>query len=231
MKKLICFLSVFLISSTAFAETGNLSRFICTGNALSENEGQRVLNSAQSAYSNLGSMNSYFKQVSYMAAMDLSESSSGSVWFKKPGRMKWEYTQPDQQSFVVRDETVWFYQKELSQVTVSNFRDILISDAPVAFLMGLGDLKEEFLLQKACAGSETILELTPKKGHEGNLKSFSLIVDNQMYLPLGAQIVDIGGNKTEIYFINTQFNQAINEAVFSSNFPRGTDVNDQRKHS
>ena len=232
MLKIFLIASIFILSNSA-AFTQELSQFDCSNyKSLSKSKAQTLLEKTQKTYSTIGSLEADFTQTSYLAAMDMSERSSGNVWFKKPGRMKWFYTDPDEQSFLVRDHTVWFYQKELEQVTISNFKDILISDAPVAFLMGLGNLSDEFSIIEACSSENfDVLELTPKKGREGNLKKFSLMIDPESFTPKGAQVIDIGENRTEIKFLKISLNNEIAEQEFSNNFPKGTDVNDQRSNS
>lgn len=149
--------------------------------------------------------------------------------YERPGRMRWEYASPESQTFVVSDGSVWFHQPRERQMLVDEFRDVLISDIPVAFLMGLGKLGEDFSVSKACASGDTVvLELRPRASEQGDqLKGFTLVVDRER-LPVGAKVTDVGGNTTAIQLAERSSNQKIPVESFRVEVPPGTDVNDQR---
>lgn len=209
------------------------SAFDCRGTPLSGSAGAALVAEVQSVYGRTQTIGARFVQDSYLAALDASERSSGRVWFEKPGRMRWEYESPERQLFVVRDETVWLYQPEANQVMIDRFRDVLISELPVSFLMGLGSLSTDFSVRRACPtdGGGAVLELSPRSGggqstREG-LDSFVLLV-NAGRMPVGAKVVDVGGNVTAIRLTEVQPNAPVPSSMFRAEFPPGTDINDQR---
>lgn len=177
-------------------------------------------------------MQAVFAQDSFVAALEISELSTGKVLFSKPGKMKWSYASPEEQVFLVRDQTLWFYQKRENQLLIDDFKNVLISDLPVAFLMGLGNLKNDFNVLRACRGTDgTIFELSAKSDKNDRakeLKSFELLV-GEGGLPHGARIRDAGGNSTAIVFTDVVANPVIPDAAFSPDFPKGGDINDRRK--
>ena len=102
------------------------------------------------------------------------------------------------------------------------------SDLPVSFLLGVGRLGENFSLTKACKSEAgTVLNLEAKKP-DPNLQEFYLLVDRDKQIPIGAKIVDFGGNETSISFQDVELNTALEDSKFSFDIPRGTDVIDQR---
>lgn len=208
------------------AETGV---FECRGDPLPTAAAARILYDVQTAYGSVSSLEATFVQDSYLAALDVSERSSGTMIYERPGRMRWEYTAPEPQSFVVRDGTVWFYQPRERQVLIDEFRDVLISDIPVSFLMGLGQLTKDFSVLRACvSGGSTVLELKPSGAEGGEqLQGFILVVDEKR-LPLGARVTDVGGNTTAIRLADRKLNRTIPADSFQVTIPPGTDVNDQR---
>ncbi len=52
------------------------------------------------------------------------EKGSGSVWFKKPGKMLWEYKTPQAQKIILDGKNLWFYVPEDKQVMKNNFSTI-----------------------------------------------------------------------------------------------------------
>jgi outer membrane lipoprotein-sorting protein len=74
------------------------------------------------------------------------ESSRGRFAFERPGRFRWEVTEPFEQLLVGDGERLYFYDKDLNQVTVRKLRDALAS-TPAAILFGSSDLESGFTLR------------------------------------------------------------------------------------
>jgi outer membrane lipoprotein carrier protein len=219
------------IAQTALAQS---SAFECKS-VLNTKQSQEVLDKAQKAYSNLNSMQARFSQESFLAALEISETSFGKVWFQKPGLMRWEYLRPEEQTFLVKDESMWLYQKKDKQVIIDSFSKVLISDLPVAFLLGIGNLKKDFVLSKACENKSKdgiVLDLAPHKKqsakNDKGLKAFLLVVDNKTYLPKAAKVSDLGANVNSIFFEDLDSNVNIPNSKFEVNFPSDVDIDDRR---
>lgn len=196
-------------------------------------EARTLLSKVQVSYNGVRSIKAQFEQYSELAALDQSEKSSGSVVFKKPGFMRWDYKQPEEQVFLIRENTLWLYQVAQQQVLVDAFQKVLISDLPVAFLMGLGDLARDFEIQSACRGQSTVsFALVPSRKSEqerAQLQSFDLLVSTASNLPIGATVVDIGGNTTRIELKGLDVNNSkISDTLFEAAFPAGVDIIDRR---
>ena len=186
-----------------------------------------TISKIQSVYEKVGFLQADFNQDSYLASLDVSESSHGKMWFQKPGKMKWHYLEPDEQFFIINENKLTFYQVVDKQATIDNFDKVLLTELPVAFLMGIGDIKKQFNVQDICNGSSGLIislsPITPNKisktkmsnfkdfdgnrvaddkdnSKENPVKSFKLLVDEKSFVPLGADIQDISGNKTSIVF-------------------------------
>jgi outer membrane lipoprotein carrier protein len=196
-------------------------------------KGQDILQKVQSAYAGISTLKAKFIQNSYLAALEISELSSGQVWFKRPGQMRWHYTEPEEQIFVVRDSTLWLYQVKEKQVTVDDFAQVLISDLPVSFLLGMGDLKKDFRLIRSCQNSSGIvLELLPLSAGpkaESELKTFKLLVNSDNYRPQGAFVTDVGDNTTSIILSDLELNQEVPNSTFETSFGSGLDLIDRRE--
>lgn len=223
--------SVVLAGSAAYAE---IPQLVCKpGSTITVQEGRSTLNRTQQSYSTLKTLKAHFIQESYNVSLDISETSSGLMWFSKPGYMKWHYNEPHEQDFIVKDKTFWLYQVEERQVVIDNFSKILISDLPIAFIMGIGNLNSDFSVKSACQSKDSgavLLELTPKDGDRGEkeLKSFGLAVDKNTFLPLGSRVTDVAGNVTAMGFSSVEVNQPIPDELYKTDFPEGIDINDRR---
>lgn len=222
-----------LLSSPVFADEVG---FECTDSVANE-RGVELLRQAQNAYAGITSLKAQFVQRAYLAALDVTEISSGMVYFDRQGLMKWSYFDPEEQIFVLREDTFWFYQKELEQVVIDLVSSSLRSELPVAFLLGIGKLEEDFELLNACATDGGYL-LNLKEAHRGGMQvqikdseplTLSLLIDRAAHLPLGATIYDTAGNKNSFIFSDRNFSKSrLDPETFEVRWPDGTDVHDRR---
>lgn len=234
---IIVFLSILLF----WPSIGNasLERFSCAGQAaISEPEARTLMSKIQAWYDTHSSLEARFTQYSFLAAMDISETSGGAVWFTNSGMMRWKYEDPEPQDFLIRQNTLWYYRPTDSQLVIDQLRTLLVSDLPVAFMMGLGDLSRDFSFVSGCrVQDETRLILRPVSKTEtgaagpvtdnATISQFILLAgkDGQ---PLGAQIADISGNLTAIELENLSANQTDTDTIFKPDFPKGIDILDRR---
>jgi len=82
--------------------------------------------------------------------------SKGRMYFRKPGRMRWEYEGPEPQTIVADGTYLWIYQPEDRQVLRAPLEQAFQSQTPVSFLLGVARLGEDFepeLLDDADDGS------------------------------------------------------------------------------
>jgi outer membrane lipoprotein carrier protein len=223
-----------LVLSSAYAE--EIPDLACPGSYFSKemSSAQDLLTKIQKTYEALEALEAQFLQRSHLAALEMSEESKGTVHYKKTGRMKWIYEQPEAQVFLVDKTKLWFYQPEENQLVIDNFSSVLITDIPIAFLLGIGDLSTQFKVDKACENGEVyVLYLAPRRAQDEKssekLRSFLLAVGRQSAVPVGAEVVDVAGNRTTIWFHNLKTNGAISDDLFKPDFPKGIDVVDRSK--
>lgn len=65
---------------------------------------------------------------------------SGTAYFRRPGRMRWEYEEPEKKLFVSDGKTVWFYVPADKTVTRAKFKESADWRTPIALLTGKADL-------------------------------------------------------------------------------------------
>jgi outer membrane lipoprotein carrier protein len=221
------------IASDADAQ---MKAFKCpAGSELSSSQASELLEKVQTRYTTIESLHGDFRQDSYVAALDEQETSSGEMWFGKPGKMRWVYTKPRPQIVVINEGILWLYQPENRQVVIDDIGNVLLSSLPVSFMMGVGNLSRDFDLKGGCKGPEgVVLRLVPHKSSEKDaggdaLEGFDLLVDVEQSLPKGAKISSLGGNTTAIIFSNLSTKASGPDARrFVLEYPKGVDVMDRR---
>lgn len=191
--------------------------------------GGPILKKVQGRYSELSSLKARFTQTSYSPALDLREISSGEVSYSSAGAMRWDYLAPEAQTFSVIGKDIWFYQPRERQLMIDRIEEMVISDLPLAFLGGMGNLVEKFSVAKSCQlGKTIVLELMPLGKDDEALKRFVLVVDGGDFLPRSAEVIDAGGNETRITLSDLRPNVKFASDVFEVKVPAGTDINDRR---
>jgi len=126
---------------------------------------QSLLAKAQQTYQALSSFQSAFSQEDRISgAAPLT--ASGTLAYRKPGRMRWEYAPPNEQLLVTDGKTVWLYDPLLDSVTEQALTDVT-EGTPLKFLLGAGNLTADFtcraLTQPPGANDGlTYLELVPR---------------------------------------------------------------------
>jgi len=149
---------------------------------------------------------------------------TGTVAFKRPGKMRWQLANGDTQVIVADGTTLWFYQPEEQQVLKAPFRAAFRSSTPVSFLTGVGRLSDDFDVQLDGEGDNVIfLALRPRKA-EGELGRLRLTVDAKSYDIVGAEIVDPLGNITRLRFSDLRRNTGLDDSQFTFVVPPGVDV-------
>lgn len=204
--------------------SASATSFNCSRNLSRDNS---YLDKVQAAYAKVEGLRARFSQESFLSSLSLSEQSAGEVLYKRPGMMRWNYTFPESQTFLVKGQEFWFVQPVDKQVTIDKFEKILLTDAPVAFLLGLGDLAKSFKLINACAtGGGILLKLEEKQSKK--LKGFSLLVSDSTWLPLGAEVVDATDNRNRIVFSDLTTGGGLAASEFEFSPPEDFDIQDRR---
>src|SRR5271156_6690269 len=67
---------------------------------------------------------------------------SGTVYFSRPGRMRWEYESPEQKLFIVDGTNVWFYVPADHTASRAKLKESSDWRTPLALLTGKADLSK-----------------------------------------------------------------------------------------
>jgi outer membrane lipoprotein carrier protein len=185
-----------------------------------------VAAAVDSHYNRLRSLQAEFTEVYRGAGMERTE--SGTLWLKKPGKMRWEYRSPKDKLFVSDGKDAWFYVPDDRQARKTAAKKLEDVRSPLAFMLGKTKLEKELQglslapdvlpmqagnivlrgVPQALADrvSEILLEITPE--HE-----ITRIV-----------IQEVDGAATEYRFGEIKENVAIADGRFQFKPPAGTET-------
>lgn len=165
-----------------------------------------------------------FTQKVLRADGSVAESSSGQFAFARPGRFRWEVRRPFEQLLVADGQRLFFYDKDLNQVTVRRLSESLGS-TPAAILFGDADLEREFSLRELGQrdGLEW-LEALPRSKEPGFERIALGFRDG---LPGRMEVGDAFGRTTVFEFDAIRRNAAVPDDAFRFVPPKGVDVVEQ----
>jgi outer membrane lipoprotein carrier protein len=92
-------------------------------------------------YNHLHTLQAEFTEIYRGAGMERTE--SGTLWLKKPGKMRWEYRSPRDKLFLSNGKDAWFYvpgERQVRRTAVKKLDDLR---SPLAFLLGKTRLEKE----------------------------------------------------------------------------------------
>jgi outer membrane lipoprotein carrier protein len=92
-------------------------------------------------YNHLQTLQAEFAEAYRGAGVERTE--SGSLWLKKPGKMRWEYRSPKEKLFLSDGKDAWFYLPGDHQVRRTSVKKLDDLRSPLGFLLGKTRLEKE----------------------------------------------------------------------------------------
>ena len=154
---------------------------------------------------------------------------SGRVSVKKPGRMRWEYLQPEEKLFVTDGASSYFYIPAENQVMVSHHPEGpmgLEKGSPFELLAGTSRLTDSFsFFSSESPPSEggVVLRAVPNTHHD-EFETVELEVRPDDGTVLRVALIDSQGNRTDFTFRGIRENLDIPESQFRFTVPSGVEV-------
>jgi outer membrane lipoprotein carrier protein len=152
---------------------------------------------------------------------------SGQMAIRKPGRMRWTYSSPEQKVFVSDGLKLYSYVPADKQVYVATLPSGDDATTPALFLAGKGQITRDFTPEPATvagapAGSAAV-KLTPVKA-EREYETLVLVVDRASLQWRMLITTDRQGGTSTFAFTNLRENTGVSDREFVFSIPRGVDV-------
>jgi outer membrane lipoprotein carrier protein len=164
------------------------------------------------------------RQDSMKGGVKMSNPSTGTFAFARPGKFIWTYQKPYEQILQADGETLYIYDTDLNQVTTRKLGGALGS-SPAAILFGSNDLEKNFTLKEANArdGMEW-LEAVPKS-KDTNFERIGIGLKDG--LPRAMELRDSFGQVTLLWLDKFEKNPPMPASQFKFTIPKGADVFNQ----
>jgi len=189
---------------------------------------RQIADAVDRHYNDLQSLQTQFTESYRGAGMQRQE--SGTLWLKKPGKMRWEYASPREKLFISDGKVAWFYvpgESRVQKAPVSKIDDLR---SPLRFLLGKTKLDKE-LNGLSIAPDVTaintgniVLRGVPRQMQDRISQVLLEITPDHRIARMSIDEVD--GSVTEFQFRDQRENVNVNEQRFRFSPPPGVEVVD-----
>jgi outer membrane lipoprotein carrier protein len=197
-----------------------------------------VVGLVQSFYDQTSTLEAEFEQTRYTRLYDRYDRAKGKVVFKKPGKMRWDYADPNGQVFVSNGEKLLIYQPpeegEKHGQLIERALDEDQLPSAFSFLTGSGNLEKDFEVRLLEHDKERfkdgyVLQLTPRSPtpHYDQLVFYVRTLSHDGKRAGVVQrvlIIDASGNRNRFDFSKLKFNREVSDKRFSYRPPKGTQI-------
>lgn len=177
-------------------------------------------------YNHIRTLQAEFTELYRGAGMERTE--VGTLWLKKPGKMRWEYRSPKEKLFVSDGKDAWFYLPSDRQVRKAPVRKLDDLRSPLRLLLGKTRLEKEL---QGLSLAPDVAPLTPgnmmlrgiPKGIADRASQVLLEITPESQI---ARIVieEVDGSVTEYRFDQQQENVEASDQQFRFNPPPGVEM-------
>jgi outer membrane lipoprotein carrier protein len=148
-------------------------------------------------------------------------SAAGRLYLQRPGKFRWDYSEPSEQLILADGKQIWFYDKDLAQANVRDM-DTSLASTPASLLSGASSVSAQFdVTTRPPSGGLQWFQLAPKHADtdfqlvrigfdKGELRSMFL--------------ADKLNQITQLTFSNSKRNVPLAPDLFSFVPPPGVDV-------
>lgn len=162
-----------------------------------------------------------FEQRIYDNSGRVTQESSGSFAFSRPGKFRWTYEKPYAQLIVGDGARVWIYDEDLQQVTVRKL-DQALGSTPAALLAGSNDALKAFDLKNEATREGLEWVLAVPRDQESNFSRIRMGFNEAGLAAM--ELADSFGQTTVLRFNNVRRNPSLDPSMFTFTPPADADV-------
>jgi outer membrane lipoprotein carrier protein len=169
----------------------------------------------------LATLSSDFEQVTFNADHTAMAESKGVFYIKRPGKFRWEYRKPGEQTIVADGKRVYVYDVELEQVSHQDQAKAL-AGTPAMLLAGGEPIDREFSVRDLPSSDGLVwAELLPK-AQDTEVQSIQIAFEGKELRNL---IMEDGfGQVTRLLFAGTKRNPSLQDDLFRLKPTKATDI-------
>jgi outer membrane lipoprotein carrier protein len=191
-----------------------------------QSELARLVTGLQTKYNKLSTLSADFTQV-HTASGQQERRESGRLLLKKPGKMRWDYTTPEEKLFISDGKWIYEYVTADKYATRSSIKEAGDMRAPFAFLLGRGNLRRdfkriEFASESPIKAGNKVLRMVPKRAMD--FEELLVEVEPNSFQLSRLSIIQSNGERSDFVFSDIQENVLAPSAQFTFKAPAGVEV-------
>jgi outer membrane lipoprotein carrier protein len=168
-----------------------------------------------------------FEQLYFSATVSVPLHEKGKLYFKKPNLMKWEYQDPEEKIFLIKDDRFWDYNKDEKQLIKYDLSGGEHNSEVLSLLSGQVALLDHYTVELNPFPTENPnamqIKLTPKD--EESADTFLLLeIDEKTWFIQKLISFDWTGNKTEFRFSKIKTNIDLPNRTFELRVPSDVEI-------
>ncbi|HEX3748688.1 MAG TPA: outer membrane lipoprotein chaperone LolA [Bryobacteraceae bacterium] len=187
-----------------------------------------LLKTVEQRYNHTDGLQVLFRE-DYTKSGHAPRSENGVLDLRKPGRMRWDYTDPKGKLVVCDGKTLWMYTPSENHVDKMALKETDDVEAPIAFLLGKLHFDKEFRNIKGTAqGADTLITAEPKTDSLPYSAVQFLVTSEGRIRNVKVTRFD---NSTMSYtFDQEKLNQRFDDKLFHFQVPKGAEVVEAEKN-
>lgn len=185
------------------------------------------INDIQSTYRALADLTAEFTQDLFVKTLGRSIKNQGTLWLKRPGKIRIEYRGATPQQYISDGKSLWLYKPGDTQAAAYTIgKNATIPREALAFLNGFGELRTLFTIKSAKFKKGGVyLELAPKQA--GGYTQLDCQFDRAHLLSTLTIHNTTGGTATYRFGALTT-NGGVAESLFHFHAPKGVKIQQQK---
>jgi outer membrane lipoprotein carrier protein len=205
------FASVWLLSGLAFAQDVDL---------------KKTLKGVESRYNSTQTLESQFSETYLSKGHKRTE--NGTLYLKKPGKMRWEYTAPAGKLFVSDGQFFYFYNAEENRAEKTKLKEAEDLKAPLAFLLGRLNFNDDFREFRSSAKGEDVLITATPKSDKLPYSEVTFLTSPDFAIK-HLEVKGQDGSTLQFDFSGEKKNPPVQESMFKFTLPVGAEMVDSTR--
>lgn len=185
-----------------------------------------LVDKVEARYAQTKDLQADFTQETRFEGFETGFYSSGKLYLKKPGLLRWDYLEPSKEQIYVDGDRVMMYVPDHQQVVKGTLTQLAASKGPLALLQDVGTLSQQFTIvdsppEDGGNGTAPVLTLVPKPTGEGppTIKKIELRLIPDSFLIQEITLYETSGNVSRVAFDHIQVNQGVSAEMLQFAVP------------
>lgn len=187
---------------------------------------EQVVQKLEARFKSISTLRADFQQFYYSPLTREPAAGRGQVFIRRPDRMRWEYTEPEKQIFLLKDGQFWLYFPEDRQlIKNAHTREVQESEI-LGLLAGNFSLSQRYRIEFSSFPGEgkNTYQLRLEPHEEGQFSHIFLEIDGQTWLITRAIFFEPDGGKLEYRFNRVRTGLKFPEELFELKIPPDCEI-------